>query len=159
MKLFRRIFNIEKRRVEITAAAKLIGIESGLVGNAFKLLWENKEMFQINKAHLLHGDFSPKHILIADGHVTGILDFEDAKGGDPVRDLARLNFFYGDSFPIEWLKAGYQNKDIFDKNFDLKMKLYRLHLGLDLLGYYESEKNRAGLIHTKERFIKELENF
>ena len=153
------IFNIEKRRLGITTAANLMGIESGLISESFKLLWENKEMFQINKAHLLHGDFSPKHILIADGHVTGILDFEDAKGGDPVRDLARLNFFYGDSFPIEWLKAGYQNKDIFDKNFDLKMKLYRLHLGLDLLGYYESEKNRAGLIHTKERFIKELENF
>src|SRR3989339_802750 len=153
------IFNIEKRRLGITTATNLMGIESGLISESFKLLWENKEMFQINKAHLLHGDFSPKHILIADGHVTGILDFEDAKGGDPVRDLARLNFFYGDSFPIEWLKAGYQNKDIFDKNFDLKMKLYRLHLGLDLLGYYESEKNRAGLIHTKERFIKELENF
>ena len=153
------IFNIEKRRVEITAAAKLIGIESGLVGNAFKLLWENKEMFKIDEPHLLHGDFGPKHLLIVDNHITGILDFESAKGGDPIRDLAWLNFFYDDSFSIDWLKEGYQNKDIFDENFDLKMKLYRLHLGLDLLEYYGSEKNKSGMIHTKERLIKELENF
>ena len=70
-----------------------------------------------------------------------------------------LNFFYGDSFSIDWLKVGYKNKDIFDENFDLKMKLYRLHLGLDLLEYYGSEKNKSGMIHTRERFIKELENF
>ncbi|MCX6705527.1 MAG: phosphotransferase, partial [Candidatus Woesebacteria bacterium] len=121
--------------------------------------WENKEMFKIDEAYLLHGDFGPKHLLIVDNHVTGILDFEGAKGGDPIRDLAWLNFFYGDSFSIDWLKVGYKNKDIFDENFDLKMKLYRLHLGLDLLEYYESEKNKSGMIHTRERFIKELENF
>ena len=153
------IFNIEKRRLEITASAKLMGIESGLINNAFRLLWENKEMFQVDEAHLLHGDFGPKHLLIVDNHITGILDFEGAKGGDPIRDMAWLNFFYGDSFSIEWLKDGYKNKDIFDENFDLKMKLYRLHLGLDLLEYYGSEKNKSGMIHTRERFIKELENF
>ena len=153
------IFNIEKRRGGITAAGKLVGLRTSLINKAFELLRKNEEMFQIKDAHLLHGDFGPKHLLIMDNHITGILDFEGAKGGDPVRDLAWLNFFYSDSFSIDWLKVGYENKDIFNKDFDLKMKLYRLHLGLDLLEYYGSEKNESGMIHTKERFTKELGNF
>lgn len=153
------IFSIEGRRDRIIAAAKRLRIEPELIDKAFRLLRENEKMFQIKEPKLLHGDFSPKHLLVKDNHITGIIDFEGAKGGDPVRDFAWLNFFYGDSFPIDWVKAGYDNKDLFDKNFDIKMKLYRLHLGLDLLEYYDSQKNESGLIHTKARFIKELENF
>ncbi len=153
------IFSIEERRAKIIAAGKQVKIESGLIDKAFRLLRENKQMFQIQKPKLLHGDFSPKHLLVKDNHITGVIDFESAKGGDPVRDFAWLNFFYGDSFPIDWVIAGYDNKDLFDKNFDIKMKLYRLHLGLDLLEYYYSEENEAGLIHTKPRFIKDLEKF
>lgn len=153
------VFNIEKRKAGIKAAGKLVGIKSIQVDEAFELLEKNAELFEIKDARLLHGDFSPKHILVVDNHIAGILDFENAKGGDPIRDLAWLNFFYGDSFSIDWLKAGYKDKDIFDERFIIKMKLYRLHLGLDLLEYYGSEKNESGLIHTKQRFVKELENF
>jgi aminoglycoside phosphotransferase (APT) family kinase protein len=153
------IFSMMERKGRIVEVGKRIGIDSGLIDKAFRLLGENKEIFQIEKPKLLHGDFSPKHLLVKDNHITGIIDFESAKGGDPVSDLARVDFFYSDSFPIDWVKAGYGSKDLFGENFEMKMKLYRLHLGLGLLDYYDSEKNEAGLIHTKPRFIKELENF
>jgi hygromycin-B 7''-O-kinase len=43
---------------------------------------------------LLHGDLSPDHVLVEGGHVVGLLDFGDAKLGDPLYDFVgiRLNF-------------------------------------------------------------------
>lgn len=153
------IFSLEERKERIVKAGKIIGVESDLINKAFRLLRENEKMFQLKEAKLLHGDFSPKHLLIKSNHIVGVIDFENAKGGDPVRDFAWINYFYSDAFPIDWLKEGYENKNLFDQNFDLKIKLYRLHLGLDLLDYYESENNKPGMNFTKDRFISELENF
>jgi aminoglycoside phosphotransferase (APT) family kinase protein len=37
---------------------------------------------------LLHGDFWPGNILWRDGRLSGVVDWEDAKIGDPLADLA-----------------------------------------------------------------------
>lgn len=37
--------------------------------------------------HLLHGKFDPAHVLVADGDLTGIVDFSDRCSGDPAWDL------------------------------------------------------------------------
>jgi aminoglycoside phosphotransferase (APT) family kinase protein len=153
------IFRLEKRKRGVLSAGKHMGIDSELINKAFGILRRNERLFHLNEAHLIHGDFSPKHLLVVNNHINGIIDFEGAKGGDPVRDLAWLNYFYYNSFPFDWVKEGYRNKSVFDKDFDLKMKLYRLHMGLDFLEYYNSEKNEAGLSFTKERFLAELGNF
>lgn len=36
----------------------------------------------------LHGDLHPANILVADGRVSGVIDFGDITGGDPAADLA-----------------------------------------------------------------------
>lgn len=153
------IFSLENRKDRIIEAGKLIGIESDTINEVFKLLRENGKMFQIKEPKLLHGDFGPKHLLIRDNHIVGVLDFEDAMGGDPVYDLARISYFNYDVFPIDWLKEGYGKKDLFDDNFDLKMKLYRLQMGLGFIDYYNSEKNESGINYTKDRLIADLESF
>jgi aminoglycoside phosphotransferase (APT) family kinase protein len=43
---------------------------------------------QRNKSVLLHGDFWPGNILWRDGRLVGIIDWEDARFGDPISDLA-----------------------------------------------------------------------
>ncbi|MCP5110449.1 MAG: phosphotransferase [bacterium] len=42
------------------------------------------------ESRLVHGDFNPTNILIADGKVTGILDWEFAHSGSPNADLGNL---------------------------------------------------------------------
>lgn len=37
---------------------------------------------------LLHGDWSPRHVLTEHHQVTGIIDLESLRGGDPIADLA-----------------------------------------------------------------------
>jgi aminoglycoside phosphotransferase (APT) family kinase protein len=39
---------------------------------------------------LVHGDLGPEHLLVADGRITGIIDWTDAQIGDPALDLCWL---------------------------------------------------------------------
>lgn len=149
----------EKKLERITQAAEAVGIDVKLIDKAIEILKEHRRLYKEVKPQLLHGDFSTKHLLVKDNHIVGIIDFENAKGGDPVLDFAWLNYFYGQVIPTDWLKTGYKNKDLFDRDFELKMKLYRLNLGLGFIDYYEYEKNEAGMNHTKKKFHEELRNF
>jgi aminoglycoside phosphotransferase (APT) family kinase protein len=42
------------------------------------------------RATPVHGDLAPEHVLVANDHVAGILDWSDARVGDPADDLAWL---------------------------------------------------------------------
>ena len=37
---------------------------------------------------LVHADLGPEHLLVADGRVSGVIDWSDARAGDPALDLA-----------------------------------------------------------------------
>lgn len=139
----------------IKEVAKDVGIEEKLITNVASALKDNVEIFDNTTPQLLHGDFSIKHLLVKNNKIVGIVDFENAKGGDPVFDLAWFDYFYGEDIPREWIRKGYSNKKIFDKDFDKKMFLYQLYLGLIFLDYYESEKNVAGLEHARKKLIKD----
>jgi prepilin-type processing-associated H-X9-DG protein len=51
---------------------------------------------QTNPPTLLHGDYWPGNILWQDGHLAAVIDWEDARVGDPLSDLGntRLEFFW-----------------------------------------------------------------
>lgn len=153
------VYQFEPKRNKIVKVGKKIGLASNDIDRAFKIQSDHRNLFQLENPMLLHGDFSPKHILVKDNGITGVIDFEDAKGGDPIRDIAWLDFFYHNAFPIEWFTDGYTNRELFDKNFDIKMKLYKLNLGLDLVNYFSDEKNLPGMLYAKGRLTAELANF
>jgi aminoglycoside phosphotransferase (APT) family kinase protein len=153
------VLRSERKLDRIIEASKNIGIEVSMIKKAIEILKSHSSVYSKIKPYLLHGDFSTKHFLIRNNNIVGIIDFENAKGGDPVLDFAWLNYFYGKVIPTNWLKDGYTNKNVFYDNFKLKMKLYRLHLSLGFIDYYEYEKNEAGINHTKKMLVEELNNF
>lgn len=136
-----------------------VGLLPATIEKAFFIQRKHAKILEIKTPYILHGDYSPKHILTDGVRVTGIIDFEDAKGGDPIRDIAWMNFFYGDSAPLDWFLDGYTNKKILGDGFDTKMSLLRLNLGLDLLSYYGSEGNISGLKFAKRKLESELSNY
>ena len=148
-----------KRKEKILVAAKKAGIKANLLEDAFSILSRNKKHMRISTPKLIHGDYSLKHFLVRKNHIVGIIDFENAKGGDPIFDFAWFNFFNGNEIPIEWLKQGYNNRRVFNKYFDIKMRLYRLNLALILIDYYVSEKNTSGVNYTKKKLLEILNNF
>ncbi|SKC36156.1 phosphotransferase family protein [Plantibacter cousiniae (nom. nud.)] len=52
------------------------------------LLAELPALFEGRPVVVAHGDFGPQNVLIRDGRVTGLLDFEDARLADPLLDVA-----------------------------------------------------------------------
>lgn len=152
------LFRKEENRREIIEYGAKVGLLPDVVDKAFSIQKQNLGVLEIQIPYILHGDFSPKHILTNGKTVTGIIDFEDAKGGDPVRDIAWMNFFYEDSVNLDWFLEGY-DKNKTGKDFELKMRLLKLNLGLDLLDYYGSEGNISGLKFSKRKLEEEVAKF
>lgn len=153
------IYKHERKLDRLKEAARNVGIKESIITKTLRIIKENRKLYGNMESRLLHGDFGPKHFLIKDKRIIGILDFESCKGGDPVYEFARYDYFYGYRIPLDWLKEGYINKKIFKKNFGKKLNIYKLHLSLGHIDWYESEKNEPGINHTKKEFRKTLKYF
>lgn len=152
------IYKHERKLDRLKEAARNAGIKENLITKTFEIIKESRRLYSSVKPCLLHGDLGPKHFLIKDKHIVGVLDFESCKGGDPVYEFARYDYFYGQP-TFDWLKEAYNNKKIFKRNFDKKLNIYKLHLSLSHIDWYESEKNEPGMNHTKKEFKKAIKYF
>ena len=152
------VSEVDDRRQEIFESAEKIGLTAEELEKAYKALKDNRQMFENVTPHLLHGDFSTKHILIEGDQITGIIDFESCKSGDPMWDFAWWSYFFGTDVPVEWLVEGYKQVCALDIEFERKLTLYKLRLGLSMIHYYTSEDNVSGMRHTKEKFVSDLKS-
>jgi len=88
---------------------------------------------QLKNVHpgLLHGDFSLGNMLIQNGKISGLLDFENASSGDPLWDIAHFRNYTADSTVgkngIGIILNGYGKPDLLStpENWG-KYNLYRL---------------------------------
>ncbi|UYN99740.1 MAG: aminoglycoside phosphotransferase family protein [Devosia sp.] len=89
---------------------------------------------------LIHGDFGSNNVLVADGTVTGLIDWSEAKLGDPDYDLANILFWR------DWLDCMEQQCRYFETEAPHllaeadKLLGYQLRIGLETL----SEALQAG---------------
>jgi aminoglycoside phosphotransferase (APT) family kinase protein len=60
-------------------------LDEGRIRDRLESIWPLSPQ---NRANLLHGDFWPGNILYRDGRIVAVIDWEDAKTGDPLADLA-----------------------------------------------------------------------
>jgi len=134
--------------------ADKIKITKGQVDRAVTILNEHSHVYETVIPHLLHCDFGPKHFLVSEGHISGILDFENCMSGDPVYDFAWNSYFGHDS-----LKEGYLKAAKLPDDFDLRIQLYGLRIGLDLIWWYVEENHPTGMMHAKKKMDEILEFF
>ncbi|KJK56025.1 phosphotransferase family protein [Saccharothrix sp. ST-888] len=85
---------------------------------------------------LLHGDWVGRHLFTDDRHITGVVDLESVRGGDPLAELAGWSL--REPAPMtEALLAGY-----FDGPFPadslLPLVLFRLRIAVSLLHFHAS---------------------
>jgi len=55
---------------------------------------------------IVHWDFTPDNLLVRDGRVTGVIDWEGVRPGDPWFDLVTLAFYAPDTVLLEEALAG-----------------------------------------------------
>lgn len=139
--------------------AKRIGLDHDEIDQAFRILTEHQNLYEEAKSCLNHGDFGPKHIMVDEDKITGILDWGEAQGNSPVYDIAKWEYWYGDWIPTEWLKEGYTDKSIFDENFDLLSRLIYLRTSLILIYWYDEFGYPKGVERAGEKLLKDLESF
>lgn len=101
-------------------------------------------MLSTGKQCLVQNDFAPKHLFIDDhDNIVGVIDFEDVQSADPVQDLAEWEFWFEDSVPVAWLKAGHERVQSLGSNYEARLRALRIERALWLLHDFAS-KTAAG---------------
>ncbi len=146
----------ESRMLEV---ATKVSLDPKIILRALEILRAERAKYPAIEPRLVHGDYLAKHILIEGDKITGIIDFERASGGDPIKDFAYWDFFASDQYPLEALKAGYMEKGIFGSDFEKKLFLWKIYFGLENLGYYERDNNQRCIDFCKKRLVADLAYF
>jgi aminoglycoside phosphotransferase (APT) family kinase protein len=89
---------------------------------------EERGVLDAERAVLVHRDFQFRNALAADGRLTGVLDFDKAEAGDPVRDFAVL--YPGD---VALVRRGYEARrpGVLGDGFEERLAVYRLFDALE----------------------------
>lgn len=130
----------------------------------FESFLDNERNFQF-KPVLLHGDFSPDHILFdrKTGRISGIIDFGDVRIGDPAYDF-QLQENYGEQFwqallaqyKQRLLLADARNKLKIDETFFRRLEFYAKRLPFSEILYgltYNAPEHIASGLQALRRVI------
>lgn len=124
-----------------------------------RILEKHKDLFGLETASLTHGDIGPRNLIIEENKIVGIVDMENVLATDPVRDFHWFGYWIEGSQRLKALQKGYGNKELFDCNFHLKMRIYQIIHSFPALAYYQSRGNKTamsylqGKIHEASRFL------
>jgi aminoglycoside phosphotransferase (APT) family kinase protein len=125
-----------------------------------KLFDQNKSLFALDQASLVHTDATSNNILVKGGRITSILDMENIMASDPVVDFVWIDYWnYEQSYDLQVLKNGYGNQGLFDENFERKVLLYQMLFGLSLVGYFTGRQDKEGLEYSANKFKSDMEKF
>lgn len=109
---------------------------------------------------LNHGDYGPKHLMIKDNKIVGVLDFGEVRSDCAIYDFAWWHSWFNDiswgrnGKLFEWLKEGYPDKSIFNSDFDLILHLIEVNLALGSLYWYDLGGYKEGIEYAKIRLLK-----
>jgi len=141
---------------EFLSIAKEINFDVEAMKKIFRILKEKNNLSLNIESSLNHNDFGPKHIMIKDDKITGILDFGEVCGHSPVNDFAKWDYWFSNETPLEWLKEGYSNKTLFVQNFEEILHWIRLNNGLGVLWWYHNKKYLEAVEKAKDKLYKDL---
>jgi aminoglycoside phosphotransferase (APT) family kinase protein len=140
--------------------ARAIHVSEDDIKTGLNILEDIARSYNYTDSRLLHQDYSPKHFLIKNNHINGIIDFENAKAGDPIEEFARWHYYFNDEYPLDWLLEGYPDKSrIKLPDFEKLLHAWRINFGFGVMDYYESDNNAGGFKHAKAELTKDLKYF
>jgi len=141
------IDNLEK----YVKLADEVGFDRDAMKKILKVVTNGVRSTPSSSPVLTHNDFHPKHIIVKDGWVNGLIDFGEVAGNYPVSDFAKWDYWDGDWIPLEWLKEGYANKEIFQNGFEETVHWMKLEHGLSLLRWYDHQYYAKGVEDAKRK--------
>lgn len=101
---------------------------------------------------LVHGDFGFDNLFILDGKVSAIIDWSQSMYGDPLYDVAWLNFWnWQDSINYS---GEYKKRHAKINNYDERVLCYMIDIGLGAV-YFFAERNNQNSYDGTFRLLKE----
>ena len=102
---------------------------------------------------LVHADFGFNNLLSDGQKITGVIDWELAKYGDFLYDVAWLGFFETEIDYPGIFKKHYQEKGVAITNFEERILCYQLKFGLGSLSFYSDSGQERSYTWAKERLL------
>jgi aminoglycoside phosphotransferase (APT) family kinase protein len=112
------------------------------------------------EAVFVHHDYNPGNILVEDGAIVGVLDFDYAHSSHGQRDLVKAanNFWIRGNVDREHIYEGYREVRKLDESFNQNEPLYRLETLIDILkGFIEHDQITVEEAQEYESYISEIE--
>jgi aminoglycoside 2''-phosphotransferase len=102
---------------------------------------------------LIHNDLLANHVLVHDGHLSGIIDFGEVAAEPAAIDFAKWDFNEGERFPVEWIQAGYRDPSLFEASNDRTYRALWLSTGLWLMQWYYGTGFQPGVEAARDRLL------
>lgn len=145
-----------KMESEFHALAKRVDLSDRAMSQALRLVVDEERVVRSVEPCLTHNDFCAKHILVANGAISGIIDFGEVAGSEPLSDFVRWDYYDAARFPLEWLQEGYTNKQVFDNNFTQRLHVKRIGFSLWVMRWYDKHGYAEGVADARAKFLRDL---
>jgi aminoglycoside phosphotransferase (APT) family kinase protein len=120
---------------EALAAQNEIVFDTQVLTAGYEILKREAVNYPDISPRLIHNDFAPQHILINNNIISGIIDFDNANGGDPVYEFSRWRFAYDQQYPLKHIQEAYGNKEVFENDFNKKDAIWKIYRCLHSLRF------------------------
>lgn len=122
---------VEKSKNNFQKYWQVIKTESYFDPTEVEKVFEDYQQINNIEGRFVHGDFSPGNIMVNNGHIVGIIDFEFSGIGDPLSDLEKLpiSFQIGPDFDKKLFLKNYGHEKFSDQELT-RLKFYSLNQGL-----------------------------
>jgi hypothetical protein len=135
-------FSDAATRPSLHEAAAAFAVPAAVVDAAAEAIVEHRDAYAGVPSRLLHGDLTPRHFrVLADGRL-GVIDMEDAGGGDPLHDLAWWSYWPAHRPWTASFLDGYGLAR--SEQVAQRVLLARLRIGLGLLLHYAPMSDPRG---------------
>lgn len=141
---------------EFQALAQRVDLSQRAMSRAWQWVSAAERAVQPVEPCLTHNDFCTKHIMVANGAITGIIDFGEVAGSEPLSDFVRWDYYEAERFPLAWLQAGYTNKQLFDDRFVQRLHVKRLAFSLWAMRWYNRQGYAEGVAEARAKFFHDL---
>ena len=130
-----------------------------------ELFNEDNPLLQVDRSVLVHNDFADWNLLTDGDDITGIIDWDECVGGDPVSDIACWSTFF-DPERLESFLEGYWSVADKPEDFDAKFELLRLRYTISKMAlrvrrytWDPSDSMKAKIDIGRQHLVKSLDYF
>jgi len=114
-----------------------------LIKNAYPTLRHT----YVESPRLCHGDFSDDNLLVENGSLVGVIDWESALAGDPANDVAYWFMWHGDLGCLDALLAGYAPTD--PSGFRQRVRAHLILLAVNFICWFTERHDPRGVEHCR----------